>query len=129
MLASRWRPSHGSKVWVRPLGGRGGPETAAHGRCGRWRDEESHSECGQRLNLRAASLSVNKRLFTDGLIVETPNLSTPYAPAIVHEYQTREIEYQTREIEYQTRAEEKGKGKGKKKSKTGTSLTKQQVLH
>jgi len=62
LLASRWRPSHGSKVWVRPLGGRGGPETAAHGRCGRWRDEESHSECGQRSNMRPAWLSVNKRV-------------------------------------------------------------------
>ena len=32
----------------------------------------------ERLNMRAASLSVNQALFTDGLIVETPNLCTPY---------------------------------------------------
>ena len=30
------------------------------------------------MNMRAASLSVNQALFTDGLIVETPNLCTPY---------------------------------------------------
>jgi len=30
------------------------------------------------IDMRAASLSVNQALFTDGLIVEIPNLSTTY---------------------------------------------------
>ena len=36
-----------------------------------------------RLNMRAASLSVNQALFTDCLIVETTNLSTTYGKGVL----------------------------------------------
>ena len=56
----------------------GGPPPARSAQCLQTRRRWG-APLAASLAVRPASLSVNKRLFTDGLIVETPNLSTPHS--------------------------------------------------
>ena len=55
-------------------GGGGGPPPARSAQC--LQAPGGELRLRERLNMRAASLSVNQALFTDDLIVEIPNLST-----------------------------------------------------
>ena len=55
----------------------GGPPPARSAQCLQTRRRWG-APLAASLAVRAASLSVNQALFTDGLIVETPNLCTPY---------------------------------------------------